>query len=50
MFLSFKIDIIELLNSSGFTNTSSAADEGGVSGLFLKNMKARSVSVPVMIA
>lgn len=50
IFLSFNNDAIELLNSSGFTNTSSAAADGGVSGLFLKKRRAKSNNVPVMIA
>ena len=38
--------MIEELNSSGFAKTSSAAGEGGVSGLFLKNRIDRIVKIP----
>lgn len=46
IFLSFSSVLIEEINSSGFAKTSSAAGDGGVSGLFLKKKIAKRVKNP----
>ena len=48
--MSLRIFIIELLISSGLVTASSAATEGGVSGLFLKKIIAKTKRIPVITA